>query len=354
MIAFGGSKFYDATLKFMKRATLFAFFLSLLSIPALSQGGKSIDLNSGDTIVFVGNTFTERAQRYGHLETALDLAGGPEVSGLKFRNLGWSGDSVFGDARSYFGAPKEGRDRLDKGLGELMPNIVFLTYGTGAAMTPDQSWTLDNAEAPKIGSEGGLAVFKNGYTALIDRVRAASGDQLREIVLVSPPPLENLGTPLPDQSENNKRLAKFRDAIRDLATERKLRFVDLFGTMGGDDFSGDVADPPLTDNGIHYGEAGYEKIGQQLVSGLGLKMPDGLVDEKVQEKVDALRDTVVKKNRTFFHRWRPANETYLFLFRKHEQGNNAKEIPMFDPIVKEQETKIGEQRKAVFEAARKG
>jgi hypothetical protein len=32
----------------------------------------------------------------------------------------------------------------------------------------------------------------------------------------------------------------------------------------------------------------------------------------------------------FFHRWRPANWTYLFGFRKHEQGRNAVEIPRFD------------------------
>ncbi|NNE90800.1 MAG: SGNH/GDSL hydrolase family protein [Verrucomicrobiales bacterium] len=340
----------------MKAAFFFALAI-FLSGSGISQEKPAklaeFALKSGDTIVFVGNTFTERAQRYGHIETALELAAGPKVTGLKFRNLGWSGDSVFGDARSYFGAPKEGRDRLDKGINELKPSVVFLTYGTGAAMTPDQSWTLDPAEAPKLGSQDRLSVFKSGYAALIDRIRANAGDGLREVVLVSPPPLENLGAPLPDQTENNQRLAKYRDAIRDLAKEKNARFVDLFGAMGGDDFSGDVAEPPLTDNGIHYGEAGYEKIGQHLVEELGLKMPDGLVDETVQEKVDALRDTVVKKNRTFFHRWRPANETYLFLFRKHEQGNNAKEIPMFDPIVKKQEAKIGELRTAVFEAARK-
>jgi hypothetical protein len=46
----------------------------------------------------------------------------------------------------------------------------------------------------------------------------------------------------------------------------------------------------------------------------------------------------------FFHRWRPANETYLFLFRKHEQGNNAKEIPQFDPIIEKREHEIEQLR----------
>ena len=46
------------------------------------------------------------------------------------------------------------------------------------------------------------------------------------------------------------------------------------------------------------------------------------------------------KNTLFFHRYRPQNETYLFLFRKHEQGNNAVEIPQFDPLIAELEKKI--------------
>lgn len=62
------------------------------------------------------------------------------------------------------------------------------------------------------------------------------------------------------------------------------------------------------------------------------------------EQVEELRRTIVEKNRQFFHRWRPQNETYLFGFRRHEQGQNAKEIPMFDPIIAEYEAKIAQLR----------
>jgi hypothetical protein len=41
----------------------------------------------------------------------------------------------------------------------------------------------------------------------------------------------------------------------------------------------------------------------------------------------------VDKNLLFFHRHRPQNETYLFLFRKHEQGNNAVEVEQFEPLI---------------------
>jgi hypothetical protein len=62
------------------------------------------------------------------------------------------------------------------------------------------------------------------------------------------------------------------------------------------------------------------------------------------EQAEALRLTILDKNSLFFHRWRPQNETYLFLFRKHEQGQNAKEIPMFDPLIEEKEAEIAKLR----------
>ncbi len=58
-------------------------------------------------------------------------------------------------------------------------------------------------------------------------------------------------------------------------------------------------------------------------------------------QVEALRELIIKKNQLYFYRWRPQNETYLFGFRKHEQGRNAREIPLFDPLVTAEETKIG-------------
>ncbi len=57
-------------------------------------------------------------------------------------------------------------------------------------------------------------------------------------------------------------------------------------------------------------------------------------------QAENLRGTIVDKNQLYFYRWRPQNETYLFGFRKHEQGNNAVEIPQFDPLIAEREAEI--------------
>jgi lysophospholipase L1-like esterase len=62
------------------------------------------------------------------------------------------------------------------------------------------------------------------------------------------------------------------------------------------------------------------------------------------DQVEQLRRTINEKNRLYFYRWRPQNETYLFGFRKHEQGNNAREIPLFDPLVEEKEREIARLR----------
>jgi len=58
------------------------------------------------------------------------------------------------------------------------------------------------------------------------------------------------------------------------------------------------------------------------------------------DQAEALRAAIVAKNRLYFYRWRPQNSTYLFGFRKHEQGQNAAEIPQFDPLVEDAEARI--------------
>ena len=60
------------------------------------------------------------------------------------------------------------------------------------------------------------------------------------------------------------------------------------------------------------------------------------------DQAELLRERIVKKNELFFHRFRPQNQTYLFGFRRHEQGKNAAEIPELDPLVATLEEQIFE------------
>lgn len=281
--------------------------LLLLSLIA-ALPAAALSFKDNDTVVFLGNTVIERAQKYGHLETALTLAA--DRANLKFRNLGWSGDTVFGHARSYFGPPEEGFRRLTADLEELKPEVVLICYGAVAAFE----------------GEDGLAEFLKGYEALLAMIRSTA--KPREIVIISPPPAESLPAPMPNLEAHQERLALYAKALGELAAKEQVGFADLFTTLG--------SVKGLTDNGLHLTDDGYRVIAPKFLAALGFPVPATLKSPQAED----LREAIVAKNKLFFFRWRPANETYLRLFRKHEQGQNVKELPMFDPLIENAEQDI--------------
>lgn len=281
----------------------------------------------GDRLVLLGNTVLEREHDYGSFEPRLDLALGEEK--ITVRNLAWSGDTVFGHARSYFGPPEEGLQRLSAHLEMLKPTVVLLCYGSELAFE----------------RLGQLPDFLSGYRSLIELIRSKSPGV--RIIIATPPPLETLPPPLPDLSAENKNLSSLRDALRKFAIMQNAFFVDWFELMGGLPKPG-VIRKPLTENGVHYTREGYEKLSAKLIEGLGLKTP-----EAPTPALENLRRAVIAKDTLFFNRWRPHNETYLFGFRKHEQGQNAKEIPMFDPLIAQGDETIQKLKEEALAQARR-
>lgn len=287
---------------------------------------NTFEFQDGDRILLIGNTVIEREQRYATFEPRLALALGDTK--VTVRNLAWSGDTVFGHARSYFGPPEEGLQRLTAHLELLKPTVVLLCYGSELAFE----------------KLGGLPDFLSGYRSYLELIRKhAPGAR---IIIVTPPPLETLPPPLPDQTDANKSLSSLRDALRKFAISQNTYFIDLFELMGGIPKTG-VASKALTENGVHYTAEGYAKLSSKLVEGLGLTAP-----AIAPAELDPIRREVLAKDELFFNRWRPQNETYLFGFRKHEQGQNAKEIPMFDPLIDQADSKI-QAAKAALLASKK-
>jgi lysophospholipase L1-like esterase len=362
------------------------------------------EFKHGDRVVLVGDTFIERDQRYGYLETLLTLA--HSDLGLTIRNLGWSGDTVAGLSRAGFDPPEAGFRELKEHILAARPTVVIVGYGMA-----------DSFEGPS-----GVPGFVEGLNRLLDLI--ASTDA--RVVLLSPIAHEDLGRPLPDPAPHNRDLALYTQAIRGVAGQRGIRFVNLFDGFAERDLAGrDSRMPHDTDDGIHLTEAGYReaahaiylRLGQHRarpdrdvvirgdgtvlqsrgarvtdvrVTGTGLRFESadddlvqgcpvdsigsqndfrfpGLKPGRYILRVDgneaaradatslergikfasrpgpdqlALRQVINAKNRLFFYRWRPQNVTYLFGFRKHEQGNNAIEVPRFDPLVEEKEREI--------------
>ncbi|HEY1861498.1 MAG TPA: SGNH/GDSL hydrolase family protein [Gemmataceae bacterium] len=394
----------------MRPTPLLLFVACCSSIaPVSAHAADPFELKDGDRVVFVGSTLIESEQRYGYWETML-TSHFPDRN-VTFRNLGWSGDTVFGDARAGFETQAEGYRRLKEHVLALKPTVIFIGYGTNESFE----------------GEAGLPRFAEGMNKLLDDLAPTKA----RIVLLSPLMQERPRPPLPDPTEHNRDVKRYRDRLHKIADERKCCFVDFIELLA---FSDRELPTWLTDDGIHLTAFGYWRAGAALESALGLKatkcfvdlkndgrtvevegakvvsdkalsfqvtaarlpappppterkrtpggdwgeqafrlhgVPDGVYDLAIDGKkalaataqafatrldmtkgpaydqVEKLRETIIAKNRLYFHRWRPQNETYLFGFRKAEQGKNAKEIPEFDPLVEKLEAEIAKLRKPV-------
>ncbi len=392
----------------------FTFSKTVVVKPASVFRGKRdrFELFDGDRVVFVGDTFVERMQTTDYLETMLTTQF-PNRK-IVFRNLGWSGDNVFGTSRAVFGSVANGFRRLENDVKLSNPTLIVLSYGRNESFN----------------GKDYLPTFLSGLETLVEALSTTGA----EIAFLSPTLMENLGPPLPSPDKQNELIAFYSDAIRKYAEASGRHFIDNLKPLGEATVS-KTSVPAirdrLTDNGIHFTEYGYWRtapkfakkfgaspsrceltfdavdqtfstIGTTLhsisfdkkslvfsavddklpfspapsetprggrmmaihdvvkVAGLasgkyGLKMNGkptvmALAEQweagvlinrgKYLSQVEELRARIKRKNEMFFHRYRPQNETYLFLFRKHEQGNNAVEIPKFDPIVEALEREI--------------
>lgn len=285
-------------------------------IVSVAESADGPALRDGDRVVFLGGTLVEREQRFGHWETLLTAAyAGQDIT---FRNLGWSGDTVWGESRGLF-EPHLGYQRLVEQVTAANPTVVIVAYGSNESYAGEQ----------------GLEAFTNQYAKLLDDLSAKD----RRFILLCPLYLEASQIPHnPDAASDfaqtqNANIDLYAEAIGSLAESGGHGIVDL-REQHRQHLNGDG--PPLTFNGLTFTDHGYRRTAVWLTDQLSEHVPL----EFETPSVAALRDAIIKKNELFFHRWRPQNFTYLFGFRQHEQGNNAVEIPQFDPLVEQAEQEI--------------
>ena len=307
------------------RQLLIALFAVVTTIPSASAFESipvPLELKDGDRVVLIGGTFIERAQRYGWLETAMQLRF-PEAN-FTVRNLGWSADTVFAESRGIFDAPAKGYERMIKQVRDIKPTVIILNYGANEAFKgPDY-----------------LDTFIAQYGKLIDDLSSTEA----EFVLVSPLPLWKMQAPLPDPDRFNEFRRTYAEAISELAGQKQARFADMMVALDALIEHGNApGGPRISEDGVTLTVAGNRLVADYFVRAVF----HSAAEAQSEEDTDELREAIVKKNVMYFHHWRPQNVTYLFLFRKHEQGNNAKEIEEFKPIIAKLEQRIFELKSKV-------
>ncbi|MEO6784677.1 MAG: hypothetical protein ABI318_00985, partial [Chthoniobacteraceae bacterium] len=380
------------------RTFLLALACIIATTASPAKGAEPFEIKDGDRVLFLGDTLLEREGTYGYLETRM----AEQFPDRKFtvRNLAMSADTPLGWSRASFDPPAKGFERLKEQVALVRPTVVFLGYGMAASLQEmtdrSQDWTL-NRDPARYGAEPmSAARFKKELAQCMDAIVEIASTENTEgtekqkspsasspsvpsvssvdkksavrFVLLSPIRHEDLRATrpgLPDPAEHNKLLEQYTKAIEELAKERGARFVNLrkLGSTPEDireaqkqveklnkesikigdrtvGSHGDVV--TLTENGIHMGQSGYAIWSLSISEALGWTDPD----QNVFFLSRTLRAAIIRKNELFFHRWRPANETYLFGFRKREQGKNGAEIPMFDPLIEKAEAEIERLKKA--------
>jgi glucose/arabinose dehydrogenase len=215
--------------------------------------------------------------------------------------------------------------RVKEQVALVKPTVAFLSYAMTASLEEGST---------------GVAKFKSDLAKLMDAITDASGQRVRFVLLGPVTHERGFGT-ISQIGSHNGVLNNYYDAMVDLAKTRPAVVVNLFDLAPRHDLL-------LTSDGIHLNRLGQElaarRIARELFGeGIGELFPsDPIPAESSEAKL--LRSAIQKKNELFFHRWRPENWTYLFGFRKHEQGQNAVEIPKFDPLIAEWDGRIAKLR----------
>lgn len=315
-------------------------FLTLcgLAIFAPATAQAQLPLQSGDRVVMIGGTLIEREQVEGYWESQITAAAAFPVT---FRNLGWSGDNVWCESRGMFDPPAEGYKRMQAQIAEINPTFVIIGYGNSEAFDgPDR-----------------IPAFQEQYRKLLTDLQAPG----RRFALLAPIPMEAAAIPGRNREaaqqraqEYNASVTAYTNAIHAVVENTGVPVIALGARLKSSSATPRPGKQLMTDNGITLNAFGYYRTGQALAAMLtntevtadaGIQPPKigSVSDWNVSAdtpKSEQIRSLIRHKNELVFHRWRPQNFTYLFGFRKHEQGNNAVEIPQFDPLVAEYEAKI--------------
>ena len=283
------------------RGSVFAATAALAVAMRLSSAGEvtavtepRLVLRQNDVVAFVGGESVVQELEQGHLESL--LAAASPGKGVKFRNMGWEGDTVFEQPRdlNFPGVPEQ--------LKRVGATVVFCQFGRFESLA----------------GEAGLPAFVAAYERLLDGL----AKQTPRIVLVTPPPFERPGDALlPDLSKRNADLTLYAGAINELGKRRGYAVADVSGLRPG---AGS-----LTEDGIRLTPRGLAHQACAVVAALksephsdgaaGAPPKFGEDGRWTDPGMEALRQAIVEKNRLWFDYWRPMNWAFL--------GGNRTSVP---------------------------
>ena len=233
---------------------------------------SEFELLDGDRVLLLGSGFIEAAQAYGYVELALSTRW-PDRD-VTFRNIGWSGDTVFGEARLHYTNPPGPYERLLDEATAPRPTVLFVGYGAdvpfqeGGAPGPDggDGEAGEGRETGRVENGDAIGRFEDGLLRLLDDLETRTGAR---IILLSPPPHEADASPAPADFVRriNESLEHVSEVIERVARERRHAYVDVFAALDEIERS---LQAPITSDGVQLNAAGYFHLARIIEEGLGL------------------------------------------------------------------------------------
>lgn len=212
----------SAAAEFILRSSLRLVVSALLlaCIPGFLSAQQNFVLKEGDTVVFYGDSITERRIYTSFIE-AYVLTRFPTLN-VRFVNSGWAGDTVAGGAGGSL------RVRLQRDVIAYRPTVVTILLG----MNDGRYRAL---------AESTYGDFTTGYEKLIKILKAALPN-LR-LTLLEPSPYDDVTRPPRFPGGYNGVLTRFGQFIRALAEREKVTVVDLNSAVVGSLTAVNAKDP---------------------------------------------------------------------------------------------------------------
>ncbi|GAA5496298.1 hypothetical protein Rhal01_02481 [Rubritalea halochordaticola] len=234
-------------------------------------------------IALIGNLLLDNERRYGHLETLIHQH--LPKHELEVRNFAWPADEIDIMPRpDNFGT-------LDQHLLYYKTDVIIAAFGYNESFA---------------GKEG-LESFKQRLDKFLKHLksRAYNGKTAPQIVLLSPTPNED--TEQVNAAEmNNKNIALYTEAMKEVATSNKIAFID--SSYSG----GKGVKLNRTSDGNSLTEYGHSIFAKNTFKSLfNLEAPS--INE-------GLRALVIDKADQFFYRYRPLNTFYYVGGRSGSYG----------------------------------
>lgn len=286
------------------------FFLGCLFFSCSTPDSGRININKNSHIILVGNNLCSRMMNYGHFETELQLRF-PD-SNLYIRNICDGGNTAGFQ-------PHSGRKNpwAFPTAAQFQPTQLTRNSGSkGHFETPDEWMTRLETDiilaffgySESFRGIEGIDAFKGELGAFIDHVfeQQYNGDTTLQLALISPTAFEDLSDQydLPDGVEENKNLQLYTEAMKEVATEKGVFFVDVF-TPSKEWMT--ASEENLTIDGFQLTDAAYEKLGKYLADELL-----GQQKVKTEQYRQLVHETVQEKNWMWHNDFKIPNGVHVF------------------------------------------